>query len=436
LGRFGRQLQAVPILGGRSRLPGHDYAIGGGPGSFGSIYKSIDGGVNWTAVSNTLLTSPINVLAIAPSLSSTLYAGSSSMRVLKSIDGGLSWAKINSGLTGLSVWSLAIDPTNADLVYIAAYVAGDAKIFKSTNGGGQWRQLPISLRAEALVGTLAIDPMTPSIVYAAYAVLDGSDFLIAAGLFKSIDGGETWFAAQNPPSDINALAIDPSAPGRIYANNHGGIFISTDAAASWTPINAGLPNLVWGLSIDRTGSSLRTASSLGLFEYQVGGAPPPATVPVIEYYYAAFDHYFITSNPDEIEQLDNEGATGWVRTGFQFNAYAAPNENSAPVCRFFSVAFAPKSSHFYTPFAAECAIRQADPAWILESADAFDIAVPAVDGTCALGLTPVYRWYNNGQGGAPNHRYTTDIAVRGQMIVRGWVPEGLGPDAVEMCSPP
>ena len=80
--------------------------------------------------------------------------------------------------------------------------------------------------------------------------------------------------------------------------------------------------------------------------------------------------------------------------------------------------------------------RQADPAWSLESSDAFDIAVPAADGSCAAGLTPVYRLYNNGQGGAPNHRYTTDLTVRAQMIAQGWVPEGFGPNAVEMCSPP
>ena len=34
-----------------------------------------------------------------------------------------------------------------------------------------------------------------------------------------------------------------------------------------------------------------------------------------------------------------------------------------------------------------------------------------------------------------NHRYTTEIRVRDQMIVRGWVPEGPGPNVVEMCSP-
>jgi hypothetical protein len=344
------------------------------------------------------------------------------------------------GFYGFYISALAVDPTNADAVYVAQHVAtfpgpDTGKIFKSTDGGGQWRQVPIPVSAGAGIRSLAIDPVTPSIVYAAYVSGNAGK----NGVFKSIDSGETWIAAQNGLPDtiiVNALAIDPSAPARIYAATQQGVFRSTDAAASWTPINSGLTNLhVWSLSIDRTGSLLRAATAAGLFEYQLSGPPPSASVPVIEYVYAAFDHYFITSIPKEISALDNGAHSGWVRTGLQFNAYAAPNEHSVPVCRFFSAAFAPKSSHFYTPFATECAIRQADPAWTLESTDAFDIAVPAPDGSCAEGLTPVYRLYNNGQGGAPNHRYTTDLAVRAQMIAQGWVPEGLGPNAVEMCSP-
>jgi len=408
------------------------------------IYKSIDGGAHWAAEAAEFNGEPTSVVAIAPSLSSTLYAGANEF-VFKSIDGGLSWAMPSNlpyGFYGFYVSALAIDPTNADVVYVAQQVSTfppgpDAgKIFKSTNGGGQWREVPIPVPARAAIWSLAIDPATPSIVYAAYASGNAGK----GGVFKSIDSGETWVAAQNGLPDtivvINALAIDPSAPARIYAATDHGVFMSTDAAASWTPINSGLTSLyVRGLSIDRTGSLLRAATAAGLFEYQVSGLPPSASVPVIEYFYAPFDHYFITSNPNEISALDNGAYPGWVRTGLQFNAYAAPNENSAPVCRFFSAAFAPKSSHFYTPFATECAIRQADAAWTLESADAFDIAVPAADGSCAAGLTPVYRLYNNSQGGAPSHRYTTDVTARTQMIGQGWVPEGLGPNVVEMCSP-
>ena len=425
------------------------YASLGSPWDYANvpIYKSMDGGAHWAAeaAEYEFNDAPTSLVAIAPSLSSTLYAGANEA-VFKSIDGGLSWERRSNGLPGFLgfyISALAIDPTNADVVYIAQAVAGfpsgpdTDKIFKATDGGGQWREVPIPVPAPVAISSLAIDPATPSIVYAAYGPFGAGN---SGGILKSVDAGETWIAAQNGLPDailVNALAIDPSAPARIYAGTSAGVFMSTDAAASWTRINSGLTNLhIWSLSIDRTGSLLRAATAAGLFEYQVAELPPSGTIPVIEYFYAALDHYFLTANPDEIRKLDGEGPIGWVRTGSQFNAYAAPNANSAPVCRFFSSAtFAPKSSHFYTPFATECAIRQMDPGWSLENADAFDIAVPAADGSCAAGLTPVYRLYNNGQSGAPNHRYTTDISVRAQMISQGWVPEGLGPNAVEMCSP-
>ncbi len=250
------------------------YAVGGQPNIYGeSIYKSIDGGVNWATESNGLDASGAWLLAIAPSLSSTLYAVGD-QGVLKSIDGGLSWAQINNGLTALGASALAIDPTNAGTVYLAL----SDTIFKLTPGTDQWLQVPISLPAGASIYSLAIDPATPSIVYATYGVVD-NDTLVKAGVFKSIDSGETWFAAQNPPTDTNgvrlvtALAIDRSSPARIYAVTNYGVYMSTDGAVSWTPINSGLTSLfVWGISIDQTGSILRTASYTGLFEYQVSGS--------------------------------------------------------------------------------------------------------------------------------------------------------------------
>ena len=233
--------------------------------------------------------------------------------------------------------------------------------------------------------------------------------------------------------------------GGIHFSARNGAEIYDPVSHTWSPTgNIGTPRffghtatlladgkvlVAAGASEDNTPVALDTA------ELYDDGFPPPTSVPLIEYFHAGFGHYFITSIADEISKLDNGTFSGWARTGLQFNAYAAPSANSVAVCRFFSAAFAPKSSHLYTPFATECAITQTGPAWTLESTDAFDIAVPAPDGSCAAGLAPVYRLYNNGQGGAPNHRYTTDLGVRAQMIAQGWVPEGLGPNAVEMCSP-
>ncbi len=105
------------------------------------------------------------------------------------------------------------------------------------------------------------------------------------------------------------------------------------------------------------------------------------------------------------------------------------------MCRFFSMSFAPKSSHFYTPDAPECAVVRANPDWLFEGV-VFYADKPAVSGACPHGKQPVYRLYNNGQGAAPNHRYASSTEVRAQMLIQGWVAEGYGPSGVIMCAPP
>ncbi len=161
--------------------------------------------------------------------------------------------------------------------------------------------------------------------------------------------------------------------------------------------------------------------------------PVPQTAAAIEYYHTAFDHYFVTTVADEIAKLDNGTFAGWMRTGLQFDVYKAPLQGASAVCRFFSTAFAPKSSHFYTASAAECATVKANASWTFEG-EVFFVLTPTEDGTCATGTLPVYRVYNDGKGAAPNHRLTTDLTQQVEMVNDGWVPEGQGV-GISMCVP-
>jgi Repeat of unknown function (DUF5648) len=147
------------------------------------------------------------------------------------------------------------------------------------------------------------------------------------------------------------------------------------------------------------------------------------TLPAFEYHHAAFDHYFVTSIADELTKLDDATFAGWTRTGLRFNVGAAGAAGTRPVCRLFSTAFGPKSSHFYSSDASECELRNADPNWQFEGT-VFSLALPDAAGTCATGSTSLFRLYNNGQGGAPNHRYTTSLSARQSMIDAGWIYEG------------
>jgi hypothetical protein len=193
-------------------------------------------------------------------------------------------------------------------------------------------------------------------------------------------------------------------------------------------------------AIDRNGMVIPNVATnfAGTFA-SVKPAPPPnpQLATAVEYYYAAWNFYFETAFPAEIAALDG-GAFGgaWQRTGQTFSVWTDPSASplAVPTCRFFSTAFAPKSSHFYTPFASECAVVKTEAAWQFE-AIAFYIALADANGMCAAGTVPLYRAYDNGMGGAPNHRYTTSLDILNQMIAAGWVFEGNGDTKVFACVP-
>ena len=86
--------------------------------------------------------------------------------------------------------------------------------------------------------------------------------------------------------------------------------------------------------------------------------------------------------------------------------------------------------------ATECNFLRDNPDWHWQfESTAFYIKVPDATGSCPVGTAPVYRLYNNGQGGAPNHRFTTDLATRNDFVARrGYVSEGTGPYGVSMCA--
>ena len=135
----------------------------------------------------------------------------------------------------------------------------------------------------------------------------------------------------------------------------------------------------------------------------------------------------------EIAALDSGQFKGWRRTGFSFNAYTRPVPGVSPVCRFY-VPPQYGDSHFYSASPAECsAVRAQFPQLSYEAPDVFYVGLPdTVTGVCPNNGTPVYRLWNRRPD--TNHRYTTSILLRNQMLARGYVAEGYGPNAVAMCS--
>jgi len=160
------------------------------------------------------------------------------------------------------------------------------------------------------------------------------------------------------------------------------------------------------------------------------GAATPA---VVEYYNASLDHYFITWAADEIAKLDTgTEIKGWTRTGQTLKTFTVAQAGTSPVCRFY---IPPElgDSHFFGRGTVECnATAAKNPSFVLEDAAFMQMTLPSA-GTCPAGTAPVYRVFSNRADA--NHRYMTDRSIRDQMVAKGWLAEGDGPDLVVMCAP-
>jgi hypothetical protein len=281
-------------------------------------------------------------------------------------------------------------------------------------------------------------------------------FVYSAPIPSAVFGARTPFTVFAPVPD------GWTAVGSGYDGGQYGDFRSTDL---WMQDGVVVNPLVWFA----TGTYDSGSTEIRAFMTQAGGnapggsgaravmavlavpgaAPPPTTVTVVEFYHAGLDHYFITGFPQEISDLDSGVHRGWARTGQTFKAYAIGSSGRTgrrPVCREYGNPDAGLDSHFYSASPDECAASLVNSAvlqgavqlagsWLLEASEVFGMDLPdATTGACPAGGVPIYRTFN--QRRDANHRYTTSIAIRDQMVARGGVAEGYGPDAVALCGLP
>ncbi len=249
----------------------------------------------------------------------------------------------------------------------------------------------------------------------------------------------TGGAAVSGTITVSANASDNVGVNRVelYVN---GTLVGIDASApyqfSWKATSiANGPAQLKTVAYDAAGNLAQSPIVTVWVFNPVATAPDPlATGYALEYYNAPLDHYYISASASDIAALDSGQFMGWARTGNAFKVYADPASNANPVCRFY-IPPAVGDSHFYTASPAECADAVVRfPMFMLESESVFYVNLPdAVSGACPADMVPVYRVWN----GRPdsNHRYMTDPSLRDQMVAKGYVAEGYGPDAVIMCAP-
>ena len=195
--------------------------------------------------------SPAAVRAIAVDRqgSRTIFMGSISGGVRKSVDGGITFSAVNNGLTNPLVRSLAMDASGPQTVY-----AGASGLFKTEDGGANWRNIPAISGA---VPSLAADPHRSGVVYA--GVFNN---LANGSIRKSIDGGVTWVTIFSTTAAIANITIDLRNSDVLYVPTVGhGAFKSMDGGQRWSPMLALTPAAIWTLALDPANSQVLYAGT-------------------------------------------------------------------------------------------------------------------------------------------------------------------------------
>jgi photosystem II stability/assembly factor-like uncharacterized protein len=205
-----------------------------------------------------------------------LYASQSTgwfgQLIQRSSDGGKTWEPVDNkfaykGETGKHLWYDGtphpwefkrvwhLEPSLKDPDTVLAGVE-DAALFRTTNGGGSWEELP-GLRTHnsgsgwmpgaggMCLHTILVDPANPRRMYIAIS---------AAGAFRSDDAGETWrpinkgLHSQYIPDPnaevghcVHRIAMHPSRPNVLYMQKHWDVMRSDDAGDSWHEVSGNLP---------------------------------------------------------------------------------------------------------------------------------------------------------------------------------------------------
>ena len=229
----------------------------------GGVWKSINGGTTFKSVFDLQDVQSIGAVAVDPSNSKNVWAGSGESwvrnsvsvgdGVYKSVDGGENWK--NVGLKDSEhIAKILIDPKDGSVVYACATGhlwddSAERGVYKTSDGGTTWRKVLAGANGSTGCGMLSMAAQDSKTIYAsmwdfrrqAWTFRSGGP---GSGFYKSTDGGEHWTeltpanakGLPEKPYGRIAVAVSPSKPQTVYATieaKNSALYRSDDGGLNW-----------------------------------------------------------------------------------------------------------------------------------------------------------------------------------------------------------
>ncbi len=170
----------------------------------------------------------IDRVAVDPTNSATIYAGSPAGGLLKSTDRGRTWRALGDDLPTMGINGIAINPQDPQEIFISTgdgdggytYTSG---VFKSNDAGETWTMIgpDIDLTSRRNAKDLIMDPTNPDILFVSTSL----------GIYKTVDEGENWTNVKT--GQFDDLCFKPGDPQTVYATTFTGFYKSTDGGETF-----------------------------------------------------------------------------------------------------------------------------------------------------------------------------------------------------------
>ncbi|MBT6774667.1 hypothetical protein HOA91_04820 [Candidatus Woesearchaeota archaeon] len=198
------------------------------------VYFSNNGAGSWDKIGEG------DIVSLVVSLDgSKLFAGKRGTGVWKTNTNNIDWVKTGGPNTKSRISWMKFDPNNSDIIYVGLNPTG---IYKSTDSGKTWKEKNVGL-LETVVYPIDINPGNSNEMYVGTGYNRDQNLasLAGIGIFKSSDGGDTWFDTSNnlpKPIIVNTINIDPLDHSTIIIGTDKGLFVSEDKGNKWVEIKS------------------------------------------------------------------------------------------------------------------------------------------------------------------------------------------------------